>query len=126
MQNEKNTLKDAIREEINEAIRKLNEEFIRPDKEDFFYEASFNKRNSGRKHSLNSSLYGDEAYGGSESGTGNKRPKKPVTVTGPYIIYRLTDEEILKDLNYMSTCVSRPNKPYHHRHHRGYLNSYTY
>lgn len=117
VQNEKSILKDSIKEEINESIRKLHEEFNSADKEDFLYESTFNRQRNGgsgsRKHSL--SLY-EEVYGVE----GAKRLRKPVTVSGPYIVYMLKEEEILEDLNYISTFV-RPNKPYHHR---SYLHNY--
>lgn len=58
------------------------------------------------------SLY-DETYGE------GKRPRKPVSVSGPYIVYMLKEDEINEDLIYMSS-FSRPHKAYHRRSYHNY------
>lgn len=96
MQNEKVLLKDRIRQSINEKIKKLNEDRHKADN-DYISESSFSKRS--RKYS---GTYQDEF---------SEKRRKPVTVSGPYIVYMLKDEEIIEDLKYIN-CFSRPLRSY--------------
>ncbi|KAI2805865.1 hypothetical protein RDWZM_009455 [Blomia tropicalis] len=94
-QNEKRLLNERFRFEIEEKIRKLNEDRHKADS-DFYSDSYLSKRI--RKYSTSIS---DEF--------GEKKRPKPVQVNGPHIVFMIKDEEIMEDLNYVR-CYSRPYK----------------
>ncbi|XP_072031408.1 breast cancer metastasis-suppressor 1-like protein-A [Amphiura filiformis] len=80
-ESEKMLLKDALRAELEEKIRRLEEDRHNIDLTTELWNESQALKQKGKKFD---SLHPD-------------RKKKPVTVSGPYIIYMLRDHEILDD-----------------------------
>lgn len=110
-ENEKVLLFDAMKEELEEKIRRLEED-----------------RNSVDFHS--DSLFPEKTKGSHTSGKGRgswrkgHKPepgrRKPVSVSGPYIVYMLSDAEILEDWRAIKKALSSKRsierKPSFHRY----------
>lgn len=88
MQNEKELAIDQIREEILEKIRKLEED----------------------RHNVDISWsdWASESRPNKVRGPGRK---KAVTVTGPYIVYMLKDEDIVEDWRLIRKAIKRTSAP---------------
>lgn len=80
-QSEKSLLWDSIECDLLEKIRRLEEDRNNVDiTSDLWIEQTFNKKNKKKSDPLNPD-----------------RRRKPVTVSGPYIVYMLSDADILED-----------------------------
>ena len=89
-------LKDALKADLDEKIHRLEEDKHHVDfsnvlwAEGSFGGASHDKRGSRKRKSQTQSTHIDPTMD-------PDRRKKPVTVTGPFIVYMLREEEILDD-----------------------------
>ncbi|XP_038078178.1 breast cancer metastasis-suppressor 1-like protein [Patiria miniata] len=79
-ESEKMLLKDMLRAELEEKIRRLEEDRHNIDFTTELWNETQALKSKGKKFDMTSD-----------------RKKKPVTVAGPYIIYKLRDQEILED-----------------------------
>jgi len=89
----KSLLKDSIKDSLNEKIRRLEEE---RNQVDIFDRDSLFKSRSLGIHPFglpSQSRSNDE----SEMGRDKDKRRKPITVTGPYIVYMLSEADILED-----------------------------
>lgn len=94
-QSERQLLKDSIRQDVEEKLRRLEEDRNSIDS-DLWSESALTKKKK---------RYGSTANCEYEMGQGRDqlnlpdRRRKPVTVSGPYIVYMLRDSEIMEDWN---------------------------
>ena len=51
-------------------------------------------------------------WGNEQPRRNSKSRKKPVTVSGPHIVYMLTDSEILHDWTIIKKCLTNCNRKY--------------
>ncbi|RWS17124.1 breast cancer metastasis-suppressor 1-like protein isoform X2 [Dinothrombium tinctorium] len=92
-QSETQILKEQIRQDLEDKVKRLEEDKNSVDS-DFWTESSITKK---RKK------YGNITSNGYEYGPGRDqlnlpdRRRKPVTVSGPYIVYMLKDADIIED-----------------------------
>ena len=96
-------MKDSIKESLNEKVRRLEEDrsqmgLLECD--------SFLKSRS--LHSFGSSSYRSEER---ESKEKDKR-RKPVTVTGPFIVYMLSDSDIMEDWTQIRKALTSIKREY--------------
>lgn len=99
-ENEKVLLFDAMKEELDEKIRRLEEDRNSVDfHTDSFFSSDKKKGGSG---------FGSKGRGGSWRKGLKPEPgrKKPVTVTGPYIVYMLSEAEIMEDWTIIKKSLS--------------------
>jgi len=80
----KTQLHEHVRQELEERARRLEEDRRHVDIASDLWTAEERDRRRGHRASQ------------SEEGTGSRR-KRPVTVTGPYIVYMLSDSDVLED-----------------------------
>ena len=86
-QSKKSLLIDQIRESLQEKIRHLDEDRKHLENNDFIWSESGLKKNEKNKN-------------------GDKR-KKPVVVSGPYMVYMLSDQDVLEDWNIIRKALTR-------------------
>jgi len=92
-ESERQLLRDSIRFEVEEKLRKLEEDKNSIDS-DLYSESAFSKK----KRRYNNILGYELQYGHSRDQLSlPDRRRKPVTVSGPYIVYMLRDNEIMED-----------------------------
>ncbi|XP_074593232.1 breast cancer metastasis-suppressor 1-like protein [Brevipalpus obovatus] len=93
LQSEKDLLKDQIRQDIEEKIRCLEEDRNLVDTDTWSEINCYPKK----KRRLNDGLSSNEVRPSRDQLQLMDRRKKPVPVSGPFIVYMLNDKEILED-----------------------------
>ncbi|CAG2110413.1 unnamed protein product [Medioppia subpectinata] len=107
-ESEKQLLKDSIRQDVEEKLRRLEEDRNSIDS-DIWSESAFSKKK--------------KRYGSSGAGYGydmtirdsisfQDRRRKPVTVSGPYIVYMLKDSDIMEDWNVIRRALKSVSSSY--------------
>nr|CAG4641351.1 EOG090X0IS7 [Eulimnadia texana] len=89
----KSLLKDSIRESLNEKIRRLEEERHQVD----FMEYDENKRKNRGLQRYSPTFEREDP---------KEKRKKPVTVSGPYIVYMLSESDITEDWNLIRKALT--------------------
>lgn len=90
-QNEKLLLFDSMKEDLEERIRRLDEDRNSIDFQNDLYSSEKSKK-SGKIWKKKSSDNGR---------------RKPVTITGPYIVYMLSEADILEDWTIIKKALSK-------------------
>lgn len=127
-ESEKSLQRDTIHRDLEEKIRRLEEDRNNVDiSADLWLEQNYRKTNvrgKGRGAGGGSGVNNDfsSIYGcGNGGGTGSERKKKPVTVSGPYIVYMLSDADILEDWTAIKKAISvskrKTEREYSHYRH---------
>lgn len=107
-QNEKCLLYDSIEEELKEKIKHLEEDRNNVDlnADLWMVERGLSKSGKVVKEKKNST----HLKGGIHRELDSGPRRKPVTVTGPYIVYMLKDSEILEDWTIIKKALSNCNR----------------
>ncbi|KAG8225338.1 hypothetical protein J437_LFUL005352 [Ladona fulva] len=125
-ESEKSLQKDTIHRELEEKIRRLEEDRNNVDiTADLWLEQNYRKTNvRGKGRGIGSGSVNNDflsLYGCGNGGTGSERKKKPVTVSGPYIVYMLNDADILEDWTAIKKAASvskrKTERDYSHYRH---------
>lgn len=108
LQNEKCLLYDSIEDDLKEKIKHLEEDRNNVDlnADLWMVERGLSKAgkiNKDRKHITH-------IKGGIHRDTESSSRRKPVTVSGPYIVYMLKDSEILEDWTTIKKALSNCNR----------------
>lgn len=98
-QNEKVLIFDSMKEELEEKIRRLEEE----GNTEMSVDWPIDRSTKISKHF--SKLSSRKVFKSSE----HSSRRKPVTVSGPFIVYMLTEEEILEDWTIIRKALSKRN-----------------
>ncbi|XP_060069933.1 breast cancer metastasis-suppressor 1-like protein-A [Ylistrum balloti] len=94
MESEKDILFDTVKQDLEEKIRRLEEDRHNIDiSSDLWNESQFMKKNKKNKDPSNPD-----------------RRKKPVTVAGPYIVYLLKDVDIIEDWTAIKKALKQNQK----------------
>ncbi|OWF53358.1 breast cancer metastasis-suppressor 1-like protein-A [Mizuhopecten yessoensis] len=94
MESEKDILFDSVKQDLEEKIRRLEEDRHNIDiSSDLWNESQFMKKNKKNKDPSNPD-----------------RRKKPVTVAGPYIVYLLKDVDIIEDWTAIKKALKQNQK----------------
>ncbi|XP_069115989.1 breast cancer metastasis-suppressor 1-like protein-A isoform X2 [Argopecten irradians] len=94
MESEKDILFDSVKQDLEEKIRRLEEDRHNIDiSSDLWNESQFLKKNKKNKDPSNPD-----------------RRKKPVTVAGPYIVYLLKDVDIIEDWTAIKKALKQNQK----------------
>uniref|UniRef100_A0A0K8S5X5 Breast cancer metastasis-suppressor 1-like protein-A n=1 Tax=Lygus hesperus TaxID=30085 RepID=A0A0K8S5X5_LYGHE len=91
-ENEKLRLFDSMKEDLEEKIRRLDEDRNSIDFQNDLYSSEKSKKQSGKIWKKKSS---------------DSSRRKPVTVTGPYIVYMLSEADILDDWTEIRKSLSK-------------------
>ena len=107
-QNEKTLLYDSIEEDLKDKIKHLEEDRNNVDlnADLWMVERGLSK---GGKVSKDKKQNNSSKGGLMRTSESNPR-RKPVTVSGPYIVYMLRDSEILEDWTLIKKAVSSSNR----------------
>lgn len=104
LQNDKQALVEQFQNDLDDKLSRLQED---RDNIDMSVDKYSDLNSSGGSYDSKGRKLSTSKPGTSKSGgPGNKRKKKPVTVTGPYIVYMLREEEIMSDLQEIRKAVS--------------------
>jgi len=106
-ESEKQLLKDSIRQDVEEKLRRLEEDRNSIDS-DIWSESAFSKK---KKRYGSSGGYGYD-MSSRESMSFQDRRRKPVTVSGPYIVYMLKDSDIMEDWNVIRRALKSVSSSY--------------
>ena len=105
-QSEKQLLKDSIRQDVEEKLRRLEEDRNSIDS-DIWSESAFSKKKK---------RYGSATGPGydpiNRDSSLQDRRRKPVTVSGPYIVYMLKDSDIMEDWNAIRRALKTVSTSY--------------
>lgn len=101
-QSEKALLRDMINSDLEEKIRRLEDDRNNTDISSGLWMESLSKRSKKHKHG-----YGSDLATNNKDISPSERRRKPVTVTGPYIVYMLTESEILEDWTTIKKAVTK-------------------
>ncbi|XP_065343564.1 breast cancer metastasis-suppressor 1-like protein [Cloeon dipterum] len=93
-ESEKALLRDMINSDLEEKIRRLEDDRNNTDISSGLWMESLSKRSKKHRHGGSG---GDGDGAALKDASPNERRRKPVTVSGPYVVYMLTDSEILED-----------------------------
>lgn len=94
MESEKSLLYDSVKADLEEKIRRLEEDRHNIDiSSDLWHESHISKKNKKKNDSFSTD-----------------RRKKPITVTGPYIVYLLQDVEIIEDWTEIKKALKQCQK----------------
>ena len=107
IQSEKQLLKESIRQDVEEKLRRLEEDRNSIDS-DIWSESAFSKKKK---------RYGSAGAGTYDSVSRDPinsldRRRKPVTVSGPYIVYMLKDTDIMDDWNVIRRALKSVSTSY--------------
>jgi len=94
-ESEKSLLYDRIKSDLEDKIRRLEEDRNNDFSSDFFFEAALKKKN--KKSSVD--IFGE-------------KKKKPCVVTGPYVVYMLNDVDIMEDWTIIKKALAAPKRKY--------------
>ena len=98
-------MKDTIRQDIEEKLRRLEEDRNSIDS-DIWSENAFSKK---KKRYGSAGAY---ELVNRDSISLQDRRRKPVTVSGPYIVYMLKDSDILEDWNVIRRALKSVSSSY--------------
>lgn len=94
MESEKALLYDSVKSDLEDKIRRLEEDRHNIDiSSDLWHESHISKKNKKKNDSFSSD-----------------RRKKPVAITGPYIVYLLRDVEIIEDWTEIKKALKQTQK----------------
>jgi breast cancer metastasis-suppressor 1-like protein len=103
MQSESQLIIESLKQDIEEKLRKLEEDRNTIDNE--FFTESFKKR-----HNYS---YVDVGPMGRDQMNLPDRRRKPVSVTGPFVVYMLDEKDILEDYKAIRNAVKSPSSYYY-------------
>lgn len=93
-QSEKQILYDKAKLDLEERIRRLEEDRHNDFSSDFWFETAVKKKN---KKSVD--IFGEKR-------------KKPCVVSGPFIVYMLNDVDIMEDITAVKKVLAAPKRKY--------------
>ncbi|XP_059473375.1 breast cancer metastasis-suppressor 1-like protein-A [Neocloeon triangulifer] len=102
-ESEKALLRDMINSDLEEKIRRLEDDRNNTDISSGLWMESLSKRSKKNRHGTTGGDIGSAPKDTSPA----ERRRKPVTVSGPYVVYMLTDSEILEDWTAIKKALTK-------------------